>query len=63
VILATNFGGRWFFLYGFEKNERDNIGARELKAPQITANRAHQNTDASIVQALALHHIEEIRHG
>lgn len=63
MILATNFGGRWFFLYGFEKNERDNIGARELKAPQITATALIKMTDASIVQALALHHIEEIRHG
>lgn len=27
-------GDRWFFLYGFEKNERDNINDRELVALQ-----------------------------
>ena len=31
VIVATQKGNRWVFLYGFEKNERDNISDRELK--------------------------------
>jgi len=25
TIVATNLKGRWFFVYGFAKNERDNI--------------------------------------
>jgi hypothetical protein len=25
TIVATNIKGRWFFVYGFAKNERDNI--------------------------------------
>lgn len=25
TLVGTNFGNRWFFLFGFEKNERDNI--------------------------------------
>ena len=31
TILATNYGGLWIFMFGFEKNERDNITTRELK--------------------------------
>ena len=32
VVVATNLGDRWFFVYGFEKNERANIDDRELAA-------------------------------
>lgn len=31
TILATNFRDRWFFMFGFAKNERDNIDDEELK--------------------------------
>lgn len=31
VILATNLRERWFFMFGFAKNERDNIDGEELK--------------------------------
>ena len=37
VLVGTNLGDRWFFLYGFEKNERDNINDRELVALQKLA--------------------------
>ena len=62
VIVATNFCGRWFFLYGFEKNERDNIDTREMKALQIAAAALLKMDGASIKKALALQHIEEIHH-
>lgn len=32
TILATNRHDRWIFLYGFEKNERDNVTRQELLA-------------------------------
>jgi hypothetical protein len=32
TIVATNRSDRWFFLYGFEKNERANISTNETKA-------------------------------
>jgi len=32
TIVATNRCDRWFFLYGFEKNERANISKNEIKA-------------------------------
>jgi DNA-binding transcriptional regulator YiaG len=38
VLVGTNLGDRWFFLYEFEKNERVNIDDRELTALQNLAN-------------------------
>jgi hypothetical protein len=32
TLVATNKGDRWFFMFGFEKNERDNINDEELQA-------------------------------
>ena len=37
TIVATKFGERWFFLFGFEKNERSNIDRDELKSLQQLA--------------------------
>jgi len=30
TLLATNMDDRWFFIFGFEKNERENISENEL---------------------------------
>ena|SRR2546428_9640892 len=32
TLLATNKNEKWFFIYGFAKNERDNIARQELRA-------------------------------
>jgi hypothetical protein len=32
TLVATNKGNRWFFVYGFEKNDRANISDGELEA-------------------------------
>ena len=32
TLVATNKGTRWFFVFGFEKNERSNISDSELEA-------------------------------
>lgn len=37
TIVATKFEQRWVFLFGFEKNERSNIDANELKVLQELA--------------------------
>ena len=34
TIVATNFGNKWIYIFGFEKSERGNIEASELKALQ-----------------------------
>lgn len=37
TLVATNKGNRWFFLFGFEKNDRSNISAEEKEALQSIA--------------------------
>ena len=37
TLIATNKGSRWFFVFGFEKNDRANITADELGALQDIA--------------------------
>jgi len=37
TIVATKFGVRWFFLFGFDKSERSNIDSDELKSLQQLA--------------------------
>ena len=37
TLVATNTGNRWFFVFGFEKNERANVRAKELEALQAIA--------------------------
>ena len=32
TLVATTFQGRWFYLYGYRKNERANIRKDELRA-------------------------------
>ncbi len=32
TLVATNFGNRWVFMYGFPKNERSNIDKNEEEA-------------------------------
>jgi hypothetical protein len=37
TLLATNRHDRWFFVFGFEKNDRANISTKELEALQLLA--------------------------
>ena len=37
TLVPTNKGNRWFFLFGFEKNDRANISAEEKEALQSIA--------------------------
>jgi len=37
TLVATNRGDRWFFVFGFEKNVRANVSAKELAALQSLA--------------------------
>ena len=37
TLLATNKGSLWFFVFGFEKNERANVSVRELAALKAIA--------------------------
>jgi hypothetical protein len=37
TLLATNRASRWFFVFGFEKNERANVTGKEVEALQQLA--------------------------
>jgi hypothetical protein len=37
TLVATNRGSRWFFVFGFEKNERANVSTKDIEAVQRIA--------------------------
>jgi hypothetical protein len=37
TLIATNRNDKWFFVFGFEKNDRANITTKELEALQLLA--------------------------
>ena len=53
TLIATNKRNRWFFLFGFEKNERDNIRDDELQALQDYAADLLKRTTAQLNTAVA----------
>jgi hypothetical protein len=53
---------RWFFLYGFEKNERDNITASELFSLRNVADDWLSATDMFLDNAVTARELEEICH-
>ena len=53
VIVATKKIDRWVFLYGFEKNERDNISVREVKIFQEMAGDLLKLNDRQVDLALS----------
>jgi len=63
TIVTTNFGDRWFFLYGFGKNERANIHQDELKLFQEVAKELLGLDDRQIANALSAGEIAEVFHG
>ena len=62
TLVATNKGNRWFFVFGFEKNERATIAVDELEALQEIAvdllARTGPELDKSVKEGL----LQEIRH-
>jgi len=55
TLLATNRDDRWFFVFGFEKKERDNITAQELESLRLLA--------ADLLRLSGSQVLEAIRHG
>lgn len=60
TIVATKLAGRWFFLYGFGKNERANIDKDELKMLQEVAKELLEFDDRQLATALAAGEIVEV---
>ncbi|MFA7346985.1 MAG: type II toxin-antitoxin system RelE/ParE family toxin [Desulfurivibrionaceae bacterium] len=63
TIVATNRGDRWFFMYGFEKNERANIDKDELKFFQEVAKELLGFTESQLTAALIAGEIMEVCDG
>ncbi len=61
TIIATQFAGVLFFLYGFEKNDRDNISAKELVLYQRLARGFLDMTEVQITTALTEQVLTEVK--
>ena len=62
TLIATNKGSRWFFVYGFEKNDRANITDDELAALQDIAHELLNRTSQQLDQATEDGSLQEICH-
>lgn len=60
TLLATNKVNRWFFLYGFQKNEKENITDEELEALQLLASDHLALTDRQLDHAKKVEVLMEI---
>ena len=60
TLVATNKDSCWFFMFGFEKNERDNIDDDELQALQDYAADWLSRTAAQLDEAAAAGALLEI---
>jgi hypothetical protein len=62
TLVATNKGNRWFFVYGFEKNDRANISDDELEALKDIAEQLLARTGKQLDEALNDGSLTEICH-
>ena len=62
TLVATNRGNRWFFVYGFEKNDRANIADDELEALQGIAEQLLAKTGRQLDEAVNDGSLQEICH-
>ena len=62
TLVATNKGSRWFFVYGFEKNDRANIAHDELDALQAIAVQLLAITGPQLDRAVEDGSLQEICH-
>ncbi|WP_292272583.1 type II toxin-antitoxin system RelE/ParE family toxin [Marinobacter sp.] len=60
TLVATRLENRWFFLFGFHKNERSNITSAELRALQEVAKDLLALTDEQLHKATLSGELKEI---
>ncbi len=63
TIVATRLAHRWFFLYGFGKNERADIDGNELKLLQEVARDLLAFDDRQLTAAISAGEIVEVCNG
>lgn len=62
TLLAFKVGDKAFFMYGFAKNQQDNISAKELKALKAMAKQVLGYTPAQLRVVLNAGEFIEVRH-
>jgi hypothetical protein len=62
TLLATNKGSLWFFVFGFEKNERANVSPKELEALKVLAGDLLKLSPAELDSQVAREALQEICH-
>ncbi len=62
TLIATNQGNRWFFVYGFEKNDRANIAGDELEGLQDIAGQLLALSVSQLDEAVQDASLKEICH-
>ena len=62
TLVATNKGSRWYFVLGFEINQRDNINDEELEALRELAKGLLERNAAQLGQAVNDGALQEICH-
>ena len=60
TLVATRRAARWFFVFGFEKNERTNVSTTELDALRLLATELLALTDSQLDSALIDGTVQEI---
>lgn len=60
TLLATNLGSRWFFIFGFEKNEKANISHEEKISTLELAADLLMITEPVLNERIKLKMLEEI---
>ena len=60
TLVATNKGSRWFFVFGFEKNEQANVSDEELEGMQAIAADLLARTGPQLDEAVAVGALQEI---
>jgi hypothetical protein len=62
TLVATRKASRWFFVFGFEKNERADVTANELEALQMLASDLLALSGPQLDQAVEDGALQEICH-
>lgn len=62
TLIATNRGDRWFFIFGFKKNERDNVSPHELEHVRFVAGTLLALSFAEIQRVIEIGELTEICH-
>ena len=62
ILVATNEGDRWFFVFGFEKNERSNVTEAELEGLREIAKQLLVRTSKELDETVRDGSLQEICH-